>query len=90
MTAPRRLARSSSPPISAWNPGSSAAPWPMGWFPARDRSRARWSAQLADAALAGIGVIRAAAGSIPDLGAVRAASLSMLTALIGVRVPVAE
>ena len=46
-----------------------------GLIPGPDRSRGRWSALIADAALAHIGVIRAAAGSIPDLGAVRAADV---------------
>jgi hypothetical protein len=46
-----------------------------GLIPGPDRSRGRWSAPMADAALAGIAVIRAAAGSIPDLGAVRAAGV---------------
>ena len=46
-----------------------------GLIPGPDRSRGRWSAPIAAAALARIGVIRAAAGSIPDLGAVRAADV---------------
>jgi hypothetical protein len=46
-----------------------------GLIPGPDRSRGRWSAPIADAALAGIGGIRAAAGSVPDLGAVRAADV---------------
>ena len=46
-----------------------------GLIPGPDRSRGRWSAPIADAALANIAVIRAAAGSIPDLGAVRAAGV---------------
>ena len=55
-----------------------------GLIPGPDRSRGRWSAPIADAALAGIGVIRAAAGSIPDLGAVRAAGV--LSGRLGVEV----
>lgn len=46
-----------------------------GLIPGPDRARGRWSAQIADAALARIDVIRAAAGSVPDLGAVRAAEV---------------
>jgi hypothetical protein len=41
--------------------------------PDRARGRGRWSACLADAALARAAEIRAAAGSVPDYGAVRAA-----------------
>ena len=55
-----------------------------GLIPGPDRSRGRWSAPIADAALARIGVIRAAAGSIPDLGAVRAAGV--LSARLGLEV----
>lgn len=55
-----------------------------GLIPAPDTSRGRWSAAAARAALAGIGEIRAAAGSIPDLGAMRAAGV--LTERLGVPV----
>lgn len=48
------------------------------------RPRGRWSAQLAEAALARAGAIRAAAGSVPDLGAVRAAEV--LSGRLGVTV----
>ncbi len=44
-----------------------------GLIPGPDRPRRRWSAHIASAALARIDVIRAAAGSVPDLGAHRAA-----------------
>lgn len=44
-----------------------------GLVPGPDRARGRWSASLADAALARAAEIRAAAGSVPDYGAVRAA-----------------
>ena len=40
-----------------------------------DLARGRWSAAAADAALARAGQIRQAAGSVPDLGAVRAAAV---------------
>ena len=46
-----------------------------GLIPGPDRPRGRWSAQIAEAALAGIEAIRAAAGPVPDLGAVRAAEI---------------
>ncbi len=46
-----------------------------GLIPGPDRSRGRWSARVAEAALERIGEIRAAAGSVPDLGAVRAAEM---------------
>jgi hypothetical protein len=46
-----------------------------GLIPAPDRARGRWSAAVADDALARIDQIRAAAGSVPDLGAVRAAEV---------------
>ena len=42
VTAPRRLARSSSPPISAWNNGNSNAPLADGLIPGPGRSRGRW------------------------------------------------
>ena len=44
-------------------------------IPGPDRPRGRWSAEVADAALARRGQIRAAAGSVPDLGAFRAAEV---------------
>jgi hypothetical protein len=40
-----------------------------------DRPRGRWSSEAAEAAVAGIEEIRAAAGTVPDLGAVRAAGV---------------
>jgi hypothetical protein len=46
-----------------------------GVIPGPDRPRGRWSAEVADAALARTDQIRAAAGSVPDLGAVRAAEV---------------
>jgi len=46
-----------------------------------DRPRGRWSAQLVGTALAGIETILAATGSVPDLGAVRAAQI--LSARLG-------
>jgi len=46
-----------------------------GDIPAPDRSGGRWSAAIAAEALARIDEIRAAAGSIPDVGAVRAAEI---------------
>jgi hypothetical protein len=52
-----------------------------GLIPCPDRPRNRWSAQVADAALARAGEIRQAAGSVPDLGAVRAAEV--LSARLG-------
>lgn len=45
-----------------------------GLIPQPDRSRGRWSADIAEAALARIDDIKAAAGTIPDCGAVRAAA----------------
>ena len=52
-----------------------------GLIPAPDTPRRRWSAAVAAAALASVDHIRAAVGSIPDLGAVRAAEL--LTGQLG-------
>ena len=46
-----------------------------GLVPGPDRAGGRWSAAAAAAALARAGQIRAAAGSVPDLGAVRAAGV---------------
>jgi hypothetical protein len=46
-----------------------------GLIPDPDRPRGRWSAVVAAAAQSRIAEIRAAAGSVPDLGAVRAAKL---------------
>jgi hypothetical protein len=46
-----------------------------GLIPGPDRPRGRWSARVAEAALERVGEIRAAAGSVPDLGAVRAAEV---------------
>ena len=46
-----------------------------GLIPGPDTPRGRWPAAVADAALARIDQIRAAAGSVPDLGATRAAEL---------------
>src|SRR5208283_3860719 len=61
-------------------------PWQLeravadGLIPGPDRSRGRWSAPIADAALARIGVIHAAAGSIPDLGSAPAKTIGCMTA----------
>jgi hypothetical protein len=55
-----------------------------GLIPEPDRARGRWSAATAAAALARAGQIRAAAGSVPDLGAVRAAGV--LSGRLGVAV----
>jgi hypothetical protein len=55
-----------------------------GLIPGPDTPRGRWPAAVADAALARIDQIRAAAGSVPDLGATRAAEL--LTRRLGVTV----
>jgi hypothetical protein len=44
-----------------------------GLIPGPDRPRDRWSAGVAEAARARIDQIRTAAGSVPDLGAIRAA-----------------
>ncbi len=52
-----------------------------GLIPCPDRPRDRWSAQVADAALARAGEVRRAVGSVPDLGAVRAAEV--LSARLG-------
>ncbi len=52
-----------------------------GLIPCPDRPRARWSAEAADAALARADEIRKAVGSVPDLGAVRAAEV--LSARLG-------
>ena len=46
-----------------------------GLIPGPDRSRGRWSAGVANAALARADEIRAEAGSVPDLGGVRAAEV---------------
>ncbi len=65
-------------------------PWQLsrtladGLIPGPDRARGRWSARLAQAALAQADAIRAAAGSVPDLGAVRAAEV--LSARLGTEV----
>ena len=75
MTAPRRFGPvqlATYLGLEPWQLGRAVAD---GLIPGPDRSRGRWSAPLADAALASIAVIRAAAGSIPDLGAVRAADV---------------
>ena len=53
-------------------------------IPGPDTPRGRWSATVADAALARADEIRAAAGNIPHLGATRAAEL--LTGRLGVTV----
>lgn len=52
-----------------------------GDIPPADRPRGRWSGAVADAVVARIGDIQAAAGSVPDLGAVRAAEV--LSARLG-------
>jgi hypothetical protein len=55
-----------------------------GLIPGPDTPRGRWSSAVADVTLARIEDIRAAAGSVPNLGAVRAAEL--LTGRLGVEV----
>lgn len=55
-----------------------------GLIPASDKNRGRWSAAIAEAALARAGEIRAAAGSVPDVGATRAAEY--LTERLGITV----
>jgi hypothetical protein len=52
-----------------------------GLIPGPDRPRGRWSAMLAETALARVDAICAAVGSVPDLGAVRAAEV--LSARLG-------
>ena len=84
MTAPRRFGPvqlATYPGLEQWQLDRAVS---HGLIPGPDRSRGRWSAPIADAALARIGVIRAAAGSIPDLGAVRAADV--LSGRLGVEV----
>jgi hypothetical protein len=49
-----------------------------GAIPPPDRPRGRWSAVLAGAARARLDEVRATAGSVPDLGAVRAAEVLSL------------
>jgi len=79
VTAPRKARRDYGPVQLADHLG--LARWQLdralagGLIPGPDRPRGRWSAAVADAALAGIDAIRAAAGTIPDLGAVRAAEV---------------
>ena len=79
MTAPRAARRDFGPVQLADHLG--LARWQLdraladGLIPGPDRPRGRWSATIADAALAGIEAIRAAAGPVPDLGAVRAAEV---------------
>ena len=79
MTAPQWARRDYGPVQLADHLG--LARWQLdraladGLIPGPDRARGRWSAAIADAALAGIGAIRAAAGPVPDLGAVRAAEV---------------
>jgi hypothetical protein len=79
VTAPQRTRKDHGPlqlaaylGLEQWQLGRALSD---GLIPGPDRPRGRWSTQIADAALARIGVIRAAAGSIPDLGAVRAAEV---------------
>ena len=84
MTAPRRFGPvqlATYLGLEQWQLGRAVA---EGLIPRPDRSRGRWSAKLADTALARIDGIRAAAGSIPDLGAVRAAGV--LSRRLGVEV----
>src|SRR6185437_9184337 len=52
-----------------------------GLIPPPDRARGRWSADAADTVLSGIDRVRSRAGSVPDLGAVRAAEV--LSARLG-------
>ena len=79
MTAPRKARRDFGPVQLADHLG--LARWQLdralaaGLIPGPDRPRGRWSAAIADTALAVIGAICAAAGPVPDLGAVRAAEV---------------
>ena len=79
MTAPRKARRDFGPVQLADHLG--LARWQLdralagGLIPGPDRPRRRWPAAAADTALAGIEAIRAAAGTIPDVGAVRAAEI---------------
>ena len=79
MTGPRKARRDYGPVQLADHLG--LARWQLdralaaGLIPGPDRPRGRWSAAVAAATLAGIGAICAAAGSVPDLGAVRAAEV---------------
>ena len=79
MTAPRKARRDYGPVQLADHLG--LARWQLdralagGLLPGPDRPRRRWSAAVADTALAGIEAIRAAAGTVPDVGAVRAAEI---------------
>ncbi len=57
-----------------------------GLIPGPDRSRGRWSAAAAAAVLVRVAQIRQAAGSVPDLGAVRAAEV--LSGRLGLAVTV--
>ena len=84
MTAPRRFGPVQLATYLGLEPWQLERAVADGLIPGPDRSRGRWSAPIADAALARIGGIRAAAGSIPDLGAVRAAGV--LSRRLGVEV----
>ena len=75
MTAPRRFGAVQLATYLGLEPWQLERAVSDGLIPGPDRSRGRWSAPIADAALAGVGVIRAAAGTVPDLGAVRAAGV---------------
>jgi hypothetical protein len=55
-----------------------------GLIPGPDRARSRWSAAIAEDALARVDDIREAAGSVPDVGSVRAAEV--LTGRLGITV----
>ena len=79
MTAPQRARRDYGPVQLADHLG--LARWQLdraladGLIPGPARPRGRWSAAVAEAAWTDIGVICAAAGSVPDVGAVRAAEV---------------
>jgi hypothetical protein len=79
MTARQRVRRDFGPVQLADHLG--LARWQLdqaladGLIPGQDRAQGRWSAAIGGAALVGVEAIRVAAGSVPDLGAVRAAEV---------------
>ena len=79
MTAPQQARRDYGPVQFAGHLG--LARWQLdraladGLIPGPDRPGGRWSAAVAEAAWADIGAICAAVGSVPDVGAVRAAEV---------------
>ena len=79
MTAPQRARRDYGPVQLADHLG--LARWQLdraladGLIPGPARPRGRWSAAVAEAAWTDIGAICAAVGSVPDVGAVRAAEV---------------